>query len=47
MMSAKNMCENVIKSIDTTFDTFKPRKTFELIKTEKLERKSIKHKLVY
>jgi glycosyltransferase involved in cell wall biosynthesis len=47
MMSAKNMCENVINSIDTTFETFKPRKTFELIKTQKLERKSIKHKLVY
>jgi len=47
MMSAKNMCQNVIKSINTTFDTFKPRKTFELIKTEKLKRKSIKHKLVY
>jgi hypothetical protein len=39
--------ENVIETINTTFDTFKPRKTFELIKTQKLERKSIKHKLVY
>lgn len=47
MMSAKNMCKNVISSINATFEKFKPRKSFELIKTEKLERKSIKHKLVY
>lgn len=47
MMSAKNMCENVISSIDTTFSKFKPRKQFELIKTTPLERKKIKHALVY
>jgi hypothetical protein len=41
------MCENVVDSIDTTFETFKPRKSFELIKTEKLEKKKIKHPLVY
>lgn len=47
MMSADNMCKNVIDAVDETFSTFKPRKNFELIKTEKLERKSIKHPLVY
>ena len=47
MMSARMMCENVVKSIDATFENFKPRKSFELIKTEKLQRKSIKHPLVY
>lgn len=47
MMSARMMCENVAKSVDTTFENFKPRKSFELIKTEKLQRKSIKHPLVY
>ena len=47
MMSARKMCENVISSIDTTFDTFKPRKSFELIKTEPIKRKQIKHPLVY
>ena len=47
MMSARMMCENVVKSVDTTFENFKPRKSFELIKTEKLQRKSIKHPLVY
>jgi hypothetical protein len=47
MMSARMMCENVTKTIDTTFEQFKPRKSFELIKTKKLQRKSIKHPLVY
>jgi hypothetical protein len=47
MMSARMMCENVAKTVDTTFEQFKPRKSFELIKTEKLQRKSIKHPLVY
>jgi hypothetical protein len=37
MMSAKNMCRNVIESIDKTFDTFEPRYAFELIKVEALK----------
>jgi len=47
MMSARLMCENVASSIDETFKNFKPRKSFELIKTEKIQRKAIKHPLVY
>ena len=47
MMSARKMCENVITSIDTTLDKFKPRKSFELIKIESLKKKTIKHTLVY
>lgn len=47
MMSAKNMCNNVVSSIEKTFDTWKPKQRFELIKIEKLPRKSIKHPLVY
>jgi glycosyltransferase involved in cell wall biosynthesis len=47
MMSARMMCENVVNSIDTTFTNFKPRKSFNLIKTEKIQRKAIKHPLVY
>ena len=47
MMSAANMSKNVIDAIDETLEKFKPRKDFELIKIEKLERKSIKHPLVY
>jgi glycosyltransferase involved in cell wall biosynthesis len=47
MMSAKHMCDNIITTIDKTLSTFKPRKNFELIKTEKQERKKIVHPLVY
>ncbi len=47
MMSAKNMCSNVVSSIEKTFDKWKPKERFELIKIQKLPRKSIKHKLVY
>jgi glycosyltransferase involved in cell wall biosynthesis len=34
MMSARWMCKNTIDSIDETFNTWKPRKPFELIKVE-------------
>ena len=47
MMSAAHMCDNVISTINETFDTFKPKKQFELIKTEKIQRKKILHPLVY
>jgi glycosyltransferase involved in cell wall biosynthesis len=47
MMSAAHMCDNVISTINQSIDTFKPKKQFELIKTEKLERKKIVHPLVY
>ena len=47
MMSAEHMCDNVVSTIEETFATFKPRKNFELIKTEKLTRKKIVHPLVY
>jgi len=47
MMSAAHMCDNVISTINETISTFKPKKQFELIKTEKLERKKIVHPLVY
>jgi hypothetical protein len=48
MMSAEHMCDNVIESIEETFAKFKPRKKFELIKTEqKLPKNKIVHPLVY
>jgi hypothetical protein len=47
MMSARRMSENVIECIEETFSKFKPRKTFELIKIDKLPRKKITHKLIY
>jgi hypothetical protein len=47
MMSAKHMCDNVVSTINESIATFKPRKKFELIKTEKLSKKKIVHPLVY
>ena len=48
MMSAEHMCDNIIESIEETFTKFKPRKKFELIKTEqKLPKNKIVHPLVY
>ena len=47
MMSAKHMCDNVISTIEETLTNFKPKKNFELIKTQKLPRKKIVHKLTY
>jgi glycosyltransferase involved in cell wall biosynthesis len=47
MMSARKMCENVVSTIEETFSKFKKRNTFELIKTEKLNRKKLVHPLVY
>lgn len=47
MMSGKNMCKNVISTIDDTLAQFKPKKNFEFIKIDKLPRKKIVHPLVY
>jgi len=47
MMTAENMCKNVIKHIDKVLETWKPKHKFELIKTEPIKRKKIRHKLVY
>lgn len=47
MMTAKHMCENVIECVEETFEKFAPRKSFELIKIDKLPRKKIVHKLTY
>ena len=47
MMSARMMGENIIDKIDETFKTWKPRKEYEFIKTEKIQKKSIVHPLTY
>jgi glycosyltransferase involved in cell wall biosynthesis len=47
MMTAENMSKNVIKHIDKVLENWKPKPKFELIKTEPLKRKHIRHKLVY
>jgi len=46
-MSARRMCETTIDTIDKTMNNFKKRIKFELIKTEKLPRKSLVHQLTY
>ena len=47
MQSARWMAKNVIDTVDTTLQTWQPRKSFELIKVEKQPRKKIVHPLVY
>jgi len=46
MMSAKNMSKNVINTVEEVLTTWKPRKRFELIKTEKIQIKKAEHKLI-
>jgi len=46
MMSANNMSKNIINTVEETLSTWKPRKRFELIKTEKLPIKKVQHKLL-
>lgn len=47
MMSGKWMGKNIIDGIEETFRVWQPRKDFEFIKVEKLQRDKIPHKLVY
>jgi glycosyltransferase involved in cell wall biosynthesis len=47
MMSARIMCNNVIDTIEETFEKWKPRKKYEFIKIEPAKRKSILHPIVY
>jgi glycosyltransferase involved in cell wall biosynthesis len=46
MMSAKNMSKNVISTVNEVLNNWKPRKRFELIKTEKIKIKKSEHKLI-
>jgi glycosyltransferase involved in cell wall biosynthesis len=47
MMSAANMCSNVIEAIDQTFKTFVPKPEFEFIKTGVMPAKKMPHPLTY
>jgi glycosyltransferase involved in cell wall biosynthesis len=47
MQSARRMNENIIKYVNQTLDTFKPRKKFSFQKVDKLPIKQLRHKLVY
>ena len=46
-MTAQGMADNVIDAIEETFDSFKPRPKFDLIKVEDREPDYVKHKLIY
>ena len=46
-MSARQMCENVIDSMDETFEKFTPRSRFDLYKVTERPKKYITHKLIY
>lgn len=46
-MSARQMCENVIDSVDETFEKFVPRTRYDLFKVTDRPKKYVKHKLIY
>jgi glycosyltransferase involved in cell wall biosynthesis len=46
-MSSQSMCKNIINGIEDTLKNWKPRKNFELIKSQPLPRKAILHPIVY
>jgi glycosyltransferase involved in cell wall biosynthesis len=46
-MSARMMCNNVIRDIDLTLEKFTPKKSFELLLVEDLEPLELVHKLTY
>lgn len=45
-MSATNMCNKVINTVDDTFKKFVPRTKYDIIKIEEYKTESIKHKLI-
>ena len=44
-MTGNTMTNNIVKCMNKSFDNFKPRNSFEVIKIENLESKKIQHKL--
>jgi glycosyltransferase involved in cell wall biosynthesis len=46
-MSARMMCNNIIKDIDLTLEKFVPKKSFEFFMVEDLEPLELVHKLTY
>jgi len=47
MMSARNMCKNMVEGINETLEKFIPKKSFEIVKVTEPVEKKIKHPLVY
>jgi len=46
-MSARRMCENVIESMDLSFDKFVPRERFNIFKVEDVAKKYVQHEMIY
>lgn len=46
-MSARRMCENVIESMDLSFDKFVPRERFNIFKVEDVTKKYVQHEMIY
>ena len=46
-MSASNMCNNIIESIEECFDNFTPRPDFDFIKVGPMKKDYVEHKLIY
>ena len=47
MMSANNMCNNMIEGINETLENFTPKPSFDITKITELEDKCQKQKLIY
>jgi glycosyltransferase involved in cell wall biosynthesis len=47
MMSARNMGRNVIKYVNQTFEEFVPRTKYDILKVENIEKKYVKHPVLY
>lgn len=45
-MSSKNMCKNIIESMDIGFKEFVPRSKYDIIKVEDYKFEKVKHKLI-
>ena len=45
-MSAAGMCKNIVEGIDSTFNNFKPRTKFDIIKVEDYKTDTVLHKLI-
>lgn len=45
--TADQMCQSIIETINSTFNTWKPRKHYDLVKITDYPKKKIRHKILY
>lgn len=45
MMSAGNMCKNIIYAVDETLETWKPRSRYDIVKSECIKKKHLKNSM--